>query len=455
MSSSRTRTVKSSSSRRALRVGVVLGGQLVEERVFAGDLPVRIGQSLRCELSLPVDGVPYEHTLFACDQGQRLLRLTAVMSGRIAHGDALRTELKDGAGDAGIWTLPLAKGVRGRIEIGEATVLFQEVAMPAVTPRPQLPASVRGTLADRVDRRLAVIVGMSLIVHAGVGLWASLTDRVLANAAVAMAPEAYEPSTIIENPTFPDVTPATPDAAASPTPTSQPTPPAIAPPPTTAPTTGGKRLDPIARPRTTMTEAEAARLAQIMTGEGAGSTSTTGGMSRRRPQTDLQNEIDDVRDGNIAVGDDQGGFRKDREDIARGPGPVGPDVPHLEQIPDKVEQPPVVVPMLQPQPARDATTLTPALVLAKIKNHYLGGLQRCYRKGLASDATLSGTLKLTLVVDSDGRISDGEATGLTSEVSSCVEQVMETWRFSPAPKNKRTGEPTEATFELSLAMQPS
>jgi len=61
-------------SPRALRVGVLLGGTLVEERVFSGMTPITIGQSLRCTLSIPADGVPLEHTLFARDQGRTLLR---------------------------------------------------------------------------------------------------------------------------------------------------------------------------------------------------------------------------------------------------------------------------------------------------------------------------------------------------------------------------------------------
>src|SRR6188768_2385956 len=130
-------------SPRSLRVGVLINDQLVEERLFAGGAPITFGQSLRCALSVPVDGVPREHVLFTYEQGHFVLHETSRM-------DVKRTDS------------------RGRITIGDATLLFQEVVTPPPAPRPQLPASIRGTFADRIDRRLAVFVGGSLLVHIGI-----------------------------------------------------------------------------------------------------------------------------------------------------------------------------------------------------------------------------------------------------------------------------------------------
>src|SRR5688572_5465236 len=109
-------------SPRSLRVGILINDQLVEERLFDGATPVTFGQSLRCALSVPVDGVPREHVLFTCEQGRFVLHETSRM----------QVERTDG---------------RGRITIGDATLLFQEVMTPPPAPRPQLPASIRGTLA--------------------------------------------------------------------------------------------------------------------------------------------------------------------------------------------------------------------------------------------------------------------------------------------------------------------
>ena len=89
---------------RSLRIGVVLRGLLVEERLFAG--PVTLGQSLRCALSVPTDGMPREHTLFTVDQGRFVLHLTPAMETRLAG-------VTDGV---------LAPGARGRIMLGDASI---------------------------------------------------------------------------------------------------------------------------------------------------------------------------------------------------------------------------------------------------------------------------------------------------------------------------------------------
>ena len=48
---------------------------------------------------------------------------------------------------AGVTGTSSSRGARGRLMLGDASILFQEIATPAGAPRPQLPASIRGTLA--------------------------------------------------------------------------------------------------------------------------------------------------------------------------------------------------------------------------------------------------------------------------------------------------------------------
>src|SRR5437867_10293025 len=100
----------------SLRVGVVLAGKLVEERVFSGATPITFGQSLRCALSLPIESAPREHVLFTCKQGRFELHATPAMEVVRDHH-------------------------RGKLTIGDATILFQEIATPPPAPRPQLQRS--------------------------------------------------------------------------------------------------------------------------------------------------------------------------------------------------------------------------------------------------------------------------------------------------------------------------
>src|SRR5262249_46496234 len=62
---------------------------------------------------------------------------------------------------------------------GEMTLLFQFVTAPPLQPRPRLPASVRGNLADRIDPQLAIIMAISVLLHFAVAIYAYQRDQVL------------------------------------------------------------------------------------------------------------------------------------------------------------------------------------------------------------------------------------------------------------------------------------
>lgn len=90
-------------------------------------------------------------------------------------------------------------------------------------------------------------------------------------------------------------------------------------------------------------------------------------------------------------------------------------------------------------------TLSVDNVMAKINTVYMTGLQRCYRKSLKAEPTVSGKVTLTFTVDVKGHVlSDLE--GLTPVFDSCLTHMISTWRFP------HVSEPAEATFKLSLML---
>ena len=93
------------------------------------------------------------------------------------------------------------------------------------------------------------------------------------------------------------------------------------------------------------------------------------------------------------------------------------------------------------------------VVLDRINTVYMAGLKRCYRLGLAEDANLNGRVAITFTVDERGKVIDEDATGVSSLVDGCISKLMINWRF-PIPKDK-DGSPTDASFAVSLALQPS
>ena len=70
---------------RILRIGVLLGGKIVEEKLIRERTAVSIGQSMRNTFSIPVEGLPLEFTLFALDErGRYHLRFLDKMDGRVS-----------------------------------------------------------------------------------------------------------------------------------------------------------------------------------------------------------------------------------------------------------------------------------------------------------------------------------------------------------------------------------
>ena len=426
-------------SPRALRVGVLLGGNLVEERVISGLTPITIGQSLRCTLSIPADGVPQEHVLFARDQGRTLLRATPGMTGRLAQGETITTEIPA--------TATVERGMRGKLQIGEATILFQEIAAPPIVPRPVLPASIRGSLLDRVDRRLAAIIGGSLVIHIVIGAWAWATDvetRPLVSSSEVIQYRHDTMEVTLPDLEAPLITPDPGPGAATPaTPVQTP--------------------QPIVRPRITqrptpapgMTNDEAARFASIMTGADPGRNGL-GEMRNRNPGSTLKDEIADVGSRPVTIGDDGKGFRVGPgSHLGTGPGPIVDDPTHVTSQPIKNGDggKPIRI-TLRPLPTTGpTTTLTVDMVLDRINTVYMPNLQRCYKKGLLGDASLAGKIKLTFTVNERGSLDDIEAAGVSAEVDGCVSTAMEGWKFG-IPRDK-AGDPTDQGFRLVLALQPS
>jgi len=414
---------------RSLRIGVVIAGQLVEERVFSAARPISFGQSLRCALSVPVEGVPREHVLFARDEGAFVLHVAPNMTARVGIGDRI---------EAVTDSIRLAPGARGKLVLGDLTLLFQDVAT-VVRPKPQLPASLR---ARPFDRRLALIIGASLFVHIGIAAWAWNADTDVTVLGMRDIPSEFRQETI-------DV--QLPDFVEPQTPTQTPTQTAVAPP--VAPP--HRIVQPV---RTLPSDPEqlardASRMASILTGDDGAH--GFGGMNHRQPGADLARQMDDAQNRVVTIGDNGHTSRNDGSARLGDGHELHVDNPEAmipaETIHERTGTARIV---LQPLPGDgERTTLSPESVLDKIQTAYLPGLQRCYHLGQNEDATLEGKVRIELTVDEHGRVTDPVASGLTDKVDSCIQHFMSSWHFG-IPRDKG-GEPTDATFKIALVLKKS
>lgn len=316
---------------RILRIGVLLGGKIVEERLIRERVPVSIGQSMKNTFSIPIEGLPLEFTLFALDEGKYSLRFLPKMDGRLSDSggqvstlDALKSRGASNQGE--YFQVALSESSRGKLSIGDLTILFQFVTEPPRQPKPMLPASVRGTFADRFEPQLVICVGASIFVHfmiyllAIFGVFGEREKKELAEQAydLTFEPEKYQVEMQPE-PEPVDTTGAGSAGSASEAPKKEPT-------TTKKPGGGGGTPGRSSNEAVGLSEDDAAAFADKLTFEGAAGTDA-GDMSKRRPGADLESQINDVREGNktVAVGGNSGRGSRGTGDARVGTG-TGPKI---------------------------------------------------------------------------------------------------------------------------------
>ncbi len=444
---------------RILRIGILLGGKIVEERLIRERTSVTIGQSMKNTFSIPVEGLPLELTLFSLEEGKYYLRFLNKMDGRLSAGDRVDTldALKGrGAVNHGdYWQVPLSENSRGKLSLGDMTILFQFVTEPPRQPKPMLPASVRGTFADRFDPRLSVILGASIILHFAVVIIALTMDvptgTGIADRAYNLTFTQEEYKVEIEQPKVETPTETGSAAGSAEKKEEKKEIPVVKKP--DAPAGGGRDN---AADVQLQQEENARAMADLLTGEGADGTSE-GDMSKRRPGADLGQQIADVREGGKTVAVGGGGGRGPRGDgdarvgTGKGPGINGPGGTETAGGP-KEEKAPAGRISVSDKQTFDESSLTPDIVLSKIQSAYMAGLKRCYKEHLKKDASARGKVTLSLTVNETGRTVKGAAKGFASEVDDCITAQMSSWRF-PVPKDS-DGDATEASFAITLQLVP-
>lgn len=441
---------------RALRVGVVLSDTVIAEHVVRSGTAFTIGQSIRNLVPLPLPGLPRRWQLLELVEHGVLLRLGPGMGARVASGGHVlgRADLDQrGAATRAATLVTVPIGSHGKLELGEVTILFQELELPVPAPAPALPRAVRGTLAERIDRRMATFAAASLVVHIGIMAAATMHDGAIRTSPEIRAHDfAAEDVTIVHaddpaldlEPPKPD--PSQPAIATAPSPrprTAEPARPASAPRPRPAQPLNS---DPGAL------QEDATRYAEQLFASSTGPVGGDGEIARRAPGRDLDKQVGELVAANaqVSIG---------RPTTDRGPGdgqprigtigpivdPVPTDLPPAEVAPkkEKLPKPPTFPPPPPPPPGFDV-----AHVMKKIRETYSIGMQRCHGKALLEQPGLTGKVALTFTLTEKGKVEDGAATGLDGGLESCIEGLMTRWSF--APVLDEDGDPAELDLELSV-----
>jgi hypothetical protein len=164
------RAMSQATGPKVLRIGLVSGGRVIEERIIKQRTTVTVGQSEKSMFVIPASNLPSQFRLFELIGTDYYLNFLDGMTGRVALATGI-TDIAALRGQAkkvgNVYQVKLTEEARGKVVVGETTFLFQFVAPPPPQPRPQLPLAVKGGLASQIDWNLTIIAAFSFLLHFG------------------------------------------------------------------------------------------------------------------------------------------------------------------------------------------------------------------------------------------------------------------------------------------------
>ena len=437
-----------------LRIGIVQGGRIVEERLVRQRDHITIGQSSKNMFVVPADSLPRQWLLFSVTPRGYVAHFADAMDARIAVGNEVISlaQLKQGGkikkqGHA--WVMLLDERSRGKITVGDVTILFQFVTPPPPQPRPQLPASVRGSMTSNLDWFFTSIAATSFLAHLALVIYLRSVDWPR-NPDVADIPDRFV-QMVVKRPPEP---PPTPEPVA-----------------TEEKKDEGKKEEKKAAPaKREMTEEEKARLAEERERAAAErrarlaeEVKNTGILKVLGARADGEGSIADVlgkgdvdRDqekafqgvGGLTVATGEAALRgvktgggsggrvasignlRGSGGIAEGStGSVGPE----RRVSGIVKT---------EAPAVDGQ-LDPGIIAKEVRAR-MGAIRACYERSLKRNPGLGGKIVLHWTITAAGTVTGVDTSSDSmgdSEVVDCIKKLVLRWRF-PAPQ----GGPAEVEF---------
>ena len=437
MHSTKTNIARPTDDAALVRLGVVVGGRLVEEQVSRAR-EITVGQRAGCTLIVPSDALPARWRLFERHRGAYRLRLTPSMNGRIARGTEVMTTPPADAGTAPVRTYALRARTRGKIAAGEVTILFQVLPAPPPRPRPQLPPSLRGSLLGQLDGLFSVVAVASLIAHLAMVIYLRGVDWPR-RPDIEEVPDHFVRQVIRPRPLPPALppppveTPAVAKTPAPPRPAPRPRP-APARPPSPSPSPEEYRAS-LAR------QASRVGILQVLSAlgpDGAARDLLSRGSVDREQEEALRSVgglqvASEGTPAHLARADRGGGGGRiaDVGDLRGTPGISAADVAG----PGPTERRVSVIRVEPPAVDPDAGAAFDPQLLARTIRSRLSEVRACYERALKRRPDIAGKLVLRFTITAAGTVSSvdiDEDTLRDPEVTACVRAAVQRWRF-PAP----------------------
>ncbi|HZN91359.1 MAG TPA: AgmX/PglI C-terminal domain-containing protein [Myxococcales bacterium] len=170
------------STEKILRVALVQGHKITDERLFRKRHDISIGQDPKNTFIIPASTLPPTLQVFEYKGGQYHLVFGERMDGKVRLGSAdvdfasLRDQgLARKRGNT--YVLPLPDTARGTVRLGEVTLLFQFATPPPEPKKTELPETIKGSVWSSMDHLFFTILAISLLLHFGGATWIALSPR--------------------------------------------------------------------------------------------------------------------------------------------------------------------------------------------------------------------------------------------------------------------------------------
>ncbi|MET0390327.1 MAG: TonB family protein [Polyangiales bacterium] len=441
-----------------LRIGIIQGDKIIEERVVRKRETVTVGSSEKNHFVIQAEGIPSRFELFQLVGSDYILNFTEAMSGRVGLAGGVQdlTQMrKSGAArNAGShYQVKLNDSSRGKVVIGPTTLLFQFVAPPPVQPRPQLPAAARAGFVRSIDWLFTAFMVFTFMSMFGFIVYLENADWPLEEG-VAAVPEDLAKILFEEPPPPPppEKTEETPDdsksddkAQPAPTPETKPSP-KPSKPEAPGPEKPGPDEPQAVADKSARIAQEAAQAAEALI-VGALSSEVGGALQDVLAGGAVTGNAQDILSQAMGVGvakSASGGDLRQRAgggtsgvaglgSLARKEGTTGAVTEGGAVTERKVSG---SVKTERGDEVGGAGEFDSNLVVQTIKTR-LRAIQMCYEQQLRRNPTLAGKVTIEFTIQPRGNVTDvrvkENSTGDTA-VGTCVANTVSLFRFNPGPE---------------------
>ncbi len=448
---------------KVLRIGVIQNGKIVEERIVRKRETVTVGGSERNHFVVHTKGLPARFELFQLVGGDYILNFTQQMSGRVGLPAGVQTleqlYTSGAARNAGShWQVKLNDTARGKVVIGDVTLLFQFVVPPPVQPRPQLPAAARGGFAKSIDWVFTAFVMFSFMTHFGFVVYLENSDWPVEQG-IAAVPEEFTDLIMQEPPPPEEVEVPVEEGPTDQAPTTEEKPAPTKEPAKTADKGEGKdkgekaagpdkgaEAAAVAEQSARMAEEAAAAAEALLVGalgtEGGGALANV--LAGGAVTGNAEDVLAQAAGVGVATGA-SGGTLRNRSGGGSGTrtaglgslstsGGGGKAVSEGGEIAEKAVK--GSIKMDDGEDIGGTGEFDAKLVTAEVKKR-ISAIKICYETQLRKNPALAGKVTVQFTIEQSGTISKANATENTTNdpaVAACVVDAVKRFRFNPGPE---------------------